>query len=130
MPKRVLVVDDDPALSALLTEGLARAGHSVSAVDGGQQCLDAVAQERPDLVILDAIMPGMDGFEVLRQLRQDGDTRLLPVIMLTGRGGHDAELQGWMAGAHRYLTKPCQVSAVVEAVQAMLAETSRPPERD
>ncbi len=130
MAKRVLVVDDDLATSALLEQALVQAGYSVSTAYGGRQCLEAVADEPPDLLILDVVMPGMDGFEVLRILRQTAETKLLPVVVLTGRGEHEAKLEGWMGGADLYLTKPCGVKAVVAAVERMLTAPPRPVERD
>jgi DNA-binding response OmpR family regulator len=130
MAKRVLVVDDELAISALLEHALVKAGYSVSTASGGRECLEAVAETPPDLVILDVVMPGMDGFEVLRTLRQAAGTKLLPVILLTGRGEHEDKLEGWMGGADRYLTKPCQASAVVAAVKTMLDSPPPRPGRD
>jgi DNA-binding response OmpR family regulator len=113
--KSVLVVDDDEALCAMLEEALVKVGFSVSTAG-----LEAVAAARPDVIVLDVTMPIMDGFQVLHQLRRDPATQLLPVVMLTARNECGAELEGWMAGADRYLTKPCKVGNVVAAVSEVL----------
>jgi len=118
--KSVLIVDDDGALCAMLKEALARAGFSVSTASDGKSGLEAVSAARPDAIVLDVTMPIMDGFQVLHQLRRAPDTQLLPVVMLTGRSEGGAEVEGWMAGADRYLTKPCKVQDVVTAINEVL----------
>ncbi|MBN1459239.1 MAG: response regulator [Armatimonadetes bacterium] len=122
MAGRVLIVDDDPALCATLESAFQRAGFSVALALNGKQCLDSVAQDPPDVVVLDVVMPVMDGFQVLHHLRESPTSRLLPVVMLTGREEDGTELEGWMAGADRYLSKPCEVSTVVSAVRELLRE--------
>jgi DNA-binding response OmpR family regulator len=117
------VIDDDAALCALLESGLSRAGYSTVTVQGGREGLASVAQDMPDIVVLDVMMPEMDGFEVLHALRQNPETQLLPVVMLTGRADHAGKLDGFMGGAHLYLTKPCTVAAVVDAVHKLLSST-------
>jgi DNA-binding response OmpR family regulator len=122
---RVLIVDDDPALCATLESAFHRAGFTVALALNGRQCLDSVAQEPPDIIVLDVMMPVMDGFQVLHHLRESPQSRLLPVVLLTGREEEGTELEGWMAGADRYLAKPCEVSSVVSTVCELL-EASRP----
>jgi DNA-binding response OmpR family regulator len=118
--QRVLVADDDRELCATLEEAFARAGFSVVKAHDGKQCLEAVSASRPDVIVLDVLMPAMNGFEVLRKLRRNPDTELLPVVMLTVRDDYSAELEGLMGGAHRYLPKPCGPRKVVETARELL----------
>jgi CheY-like chemotaxis protein len=120
MGKSVLVVDDHPPVVRLIRDALVREGYLVTSAQDGAECLHKVEADRPDLVILDVVMPVMDGFDVLRALRQSPDTRYLPVIMLTARKSHGDILDGWMGGADSYLTKPCRVGDVVATVKRML----------
>ena len=125
MGKRVLVVDDHPPVLSIIEDILERAGLEVLKAGDGAECLRKVREEQPDLVILDLMMPGKDGFEVLREIRAQSNTKYLPVIVLTARDTYGDMLKGWMAGAHRYLTKPCLVEELVSAVNEML----QPPVR-
>jgi len=120
MGKRILVVDDHPPMVKLVDDALVRAGFSVTTVSDGAECLRKVAAESPDLLILDIMMPGLDGFQVLRALRQREETKDLPVIMLTALKGHGDVLDGFMGGANLYLTKPCQMEDLVSSVKRML----------
>jgi DNA-binding response OmpR family regulator len=122
MAGRVLIVDDDPELCATLESAFERAGFSVALALDGRQCLDAVAQDCPDVIVLDIGMPIMDGFQVLHHLRESPASRLVPVVMLTGREEEGTKLEGWMAGTDRYLSKPCEVSTVVSTVRELLRE--------
>jgi len=120
MEKRILVVDDDPPVVELVREVLTRAGFSVSTAADGPACLRKVTEETPDLIVLDINMPDMDGFTVLRKLRERPATKDLPVILLTVREGHGDVLQGWLAGANLYMSKPCSPTELVAAVRQML----------
>ena len=120
MGKRILVVDDHPPMVKLVEDALVRAGFSVATVSDGAECLRKVAAESPDLLILDVMMPGLNGLQVLRALRQREETKDLPVIMLTARKGHGDILDGFMGGANLYLTKPCQMEELVSSVKRML----------
>src|SRR5262245_9150717 len=96
---RVLVVDDDAILAAYMQRLLTADGHDVVVAVSGRQALTEVRAHPPDLVMLDLSMPGMDGLEVCQQLKSDPSTRLLPVLVLTGRDPADARLGAWDAGA-------------------------------
>jgi len=124
MPNQVLVVDDDRPLCETIEAALRKAGLSVRVVYNGKQCLEAVAADEPDVIVLDVAMPVMDGFETLRDLRKDPKTSLLPVIMLTGDPGEPGELAAWMSGIDRYLAKPCDIARLVSVVQELLPESA------
>jgi DNA-binding response OmpR family regulator len=119
--KRVLVVDDHPPTVKIIRRALEGEGLEVCEAANGADCLLQVASEQPDLVILDVVMPVMDGFQTLRVLREQEDTRLLPVIMLTCcREDHDV-LRGWMSGVDMYLTKPFQIPELLAAARRILS---------
>ena len=102
----VLIADDDPLLRALLEHRFATAGYRVSGVEDGLQALKAVGDDPPELLILDAMMPVMDGFEALRRIRADPGLRDVPVIMLTALRQEDAVMNALNLGAADYLSKP------------------------
>jgi DNA-binding response OmpR family regulator len=125
MGKRVLIVDDHLPLVKVLEAAFEQEGFSVLPALDGVECLYKVEAERPDVVVLDVTMPGMDGFEVLRTLRRRPETQYLPVVILTGRTAHGDKLAGWMGGADLYLTKPCKIEEVVAAVKRVLEPHAR-----
>jgi two-component system alkaline phosphatase synthesis response regulator PhoP/two-component system response regulator VicR len=106
MAKTVLAVDDERAIVRLVQVNLERHGYKVITAFDGKEALARIAAAKPDLVVIDVMMPYMDGFEVLRHLRQNPDTRELPVIMLTAKAMDRDVYQGWASGADCYLTKP------------------------
>ncbi|MGW5348157.1 response regulator [Streptomyces sp. HUAS TT3] len=116
-PARILVVDDDPTVAEVVTGYLHRAGHAVEHAADGPAALARVARERPDLVVLDLMLPGIDGLEVCRRLRADGP---LPVIMLTARGDEDDRITGLELGADDYVTKPFSPRELVLRVESVL----------
>ena len=116
----ILVVDDEPAISKLLRTVLWVAGHRVVVAADGQQALNRVAEARPDLVILDLDMPSMGGFEVCRRLKAAPDTRLLPILVLTGTGEADARLRAWELGADEFLSKPFQTVELMARCRSLL----------
>lgn len=124
--QRVLVVDDDPSVTSVLKRGLAYESFEVVTASSGQEALQ-VAQERyPDLVILDRMMPGLDGIEVLKRLRAaDSD---LPVILLTAKDAPGDQVAGLEGGADDYLTKPFTFAVLLAHVRALLrrSATQRP----
>lgn len=120
MAKKVLVVDDHPPTVRLIQNALEQDGFSVVTAPNGAECVLAVHREQPDLVILDVIMPVMDGFQALRVLRESDRTKRLPVIILTVRKSDEDVLHGWQIGADMYLTKPFEVLELVAAVKRLL----------
>jgi DNA-binding response OmpR family regulator len=121
VPKKVLVVDDDPLIRKAVRLVVEGEGADVSTADNGAECLLAVGAEAPDLVILDVSMPVMDGLQALRALRENTDTRDLPVIMLTARDDDSDVAQGWVHGVDLYLTKPFETGELRLALRRMLA---------
>ncbi|MBM3494449.1 MAG: response regulator [Armatimonadetes bacterium] len=106
MAKKILAVDDEKAIVRLVQVNLEREGYQVVTAYDGREALEKVASERPDLVVLDVMMPYMDGFEVLQQLKKDPETRDIPVIMLTAKAQDADVFRGWQSGVDCYLTKP------------------------
>lgn len=106
MPKKILAVDDEKHIVRLVQVNLERAGYTVVTAFDGKEALQKVAEENPDLVVLDVMMPYMDGFEVLQNLRRNPSTRDIPVIMLTAKAQDADVFKGWQSGVDCYLTKP------------------------
>ncbi|WP_055621938.1 response regulator [Streptomyces sp. JHA19] len=119
---RVLVVDDDPTVAEIVSGYLDRAGYVVDRAGDGPAALAAAAARRPDLVVLDLMLPGMDGLEVCRRMRGQGP---VPVIMLTARGDEDDRILGLEVGADDYVTKPFSPRELVLRVESVLRR-SRP----
>jgi DNA-binding response OmpR family regulator len=103
---RVLVIDDEPDVLLLCRVNLEHAGHEVLMAAGGAAGMELARSQRPDVIVLDLMMPQMDGYDVLQQLSGDADTRGVPVLILTARTRAEDQLRGWRAGAAGYLTKP------------------------
>src|SRR5579871_1682795 len=106
MPKKILAVDDERHIVRLVQVNLERQGYEVVTAYDGKEALEKVASENPDLIVLDVMMPYMDGFEVLKTLKKDPTTRDIPVIMLTAKANDADVFQGYKSGVDCYLTKP------------------------
>lgn len=106
MPKKILAVDDERHIVRLVEVNLQRAGYEVVTAYDGREALEKVKSETPDLVVLDVMMPYMDGFEVLKNLKSDPTTAEIPVIMLTAKAQDADVFRGWQSGVDCYLTKP------------------------
>ena len=106
MPRKILAVDDEKHIVRLVQVNLERAGYTVVTANDGKEALQKVAEESQDLVVLDVMMPYMDGFEVLQNLRRNTETRDIPVIMLTAKAQDADVFKGWQSGVDCYLTKP------------------------
>ncbi len=118
--ERVLVVDDEADIVALVAYHLAKSGYRVSTASSGTEALDAARRERPRLVVLDLMLPGMSGYEVLEALRAGEATRDIAVLMLTARREEVDRIQGLTLGADDYLTKPFSPQELVLRVAAIL----------
>jgi two-component system phosphate regulon response regulator PhoB len=119
MPKTVLVIDDEPEIVKLVDYNLTKAGYLVLTARDGEGGLTAAKKHRPDLVILDVMMPGMDGWEVCRKLRQDPETSTLPILMLTAKAEEGDRVLGLELGADDYVTKPFGVRELGARVKAL-----------
>ena len=122
--ERVLVVDDEADIVALVAYHLAKAGYRVSTATTGPDALAAARQERPVLVVLDLMLPGLSGYEVLESLRADEATREIAVLMLTARREEQDRIRGLSLGADDYLTKPFSPQELVLRVGAILRRLS------
>jgi DNA-binding response OmpR family regulator len=122
--KRVLVVDDDPTVSEVVAGYLDRAGFAVDVAADGPTAVARDSSRPPDLVVLDLMLPGMDGLEVCRRLRAAGP---LPVIMLTARGDEEDRILGLEVGADDYVTKPFSPRELVLRVESVLRRAGAPP---
>jgi len=121
MNARILVVDDDPEIVNLFAYALRRAGYQVEGVLDGRAALERARQVPPDLILLDVMMPGIDGYEVARQLRAEAATAAIPIVMLTARALIADQVEGLQAGANSYLVKPVTPSVLVNRVKEILA---------
>ena len=121
----ILIVEDDRDIAELLQRYLTRAGHVSDALGNGREALDFVRSRVPDLVILDLMLPGVDGLEVCRALRRAPETRALPIIMLTARTEEADRIAGLEIGADDYVTKPFSPSELVARVGALLRRAQR-----
>ncbi|MEG3085455.1 response regulator [Sphingomonas sp. PB2P12] len=117
----ILIADDDELLAALVQFKLEAAGHRVVIAENGAVALDAVKSERPDLVVLDAMMPVLTGSEVLTILKADPESTMLPVIMLTARRNQEDVVAALRGGAADYLTKPFIPEELLVRVETALA---------
>ncbi|MGV0990656.1 MAG: response regulator transcription factor [Mycobacterium sp.] len=118
---RILVVDDDRAVRESLRRSLSFNGYTVDLAEDGVEALDAIANERPDAVVLDVMMPRLDGLEVCRQLRSTGDD--LPILVLTARDSVSERVSGLDAGADDYLPKPFALEELLARLRALLRRT-------
>jgi two-component system alkaline phosphatase synthesis response regulator PhoP/two-component system response regulator VicR len=120
MAKTVLAVDDERAIVRLIQVNLERQGYTVVTASDGREALEKIAAEKPDLVVLDVMMPYLDGFEVLATLRKNPDTLDLPVIMLTAKAQDADVFRGWSQGVDAYLTKPFNPHELISFVKRIL----------
>ncbi len=125
MSQTILVVDDEKDIVDLMRYNLVQAGFRVVSAFDGQQALDVARRERPDLVVLDLMLPTLPGTEVARLLRQEEKTRSIPIVMLTARGSEVDRIVGFELGADDYVVKPFSPRELVLRVQAILRRDVR-----
>jgi DNA-binding response OmpR family regulator len=123
MEAKILIVDDDPCLLRLVGYILEKEGYEIVTAMDGQEALEKVETENPDLVLLDVMMPGINGLEVCRQLRHQPETAGLPIIMLSARSKVSDRIAGLQAGANDYIAKPFDASEIVACIAALLDRT-------
>ncbi len=121
MAKRVLLAEDEPNIVESLTFLLERAGFAISAESDGRKALNAVLSDAPDILILDVMLPELDGYEILRQLRADQRTKALPILMLTAKGQREDREMALEYGADLFITKPFSNAEIVTAVRQLAA---------
>ena len=122
LPPRVLLVDDDGDVRLMTRVNLTFEGFEVDEAADGNSAVDKALAVPPDAVVLDLMMPGRDGFEVLRTLRSDVRLADVPVVVLTARADRAAEEEGWTAGATAYMVKPFTVSALATTLRTLLGQ--------
>ncbi len=120
MAQRILVVDDTPQNVKLLSDLLASRGYEVSAAVNGEQALESIARQPPDLVLLDIMMPGINGYEVCRKIRENPATALLPVVLATSLDPNQERIKGIEAGADDFLSKPVNQAELFARVKSLL----------
>src|SRR5262245_37778131 len=126
MSHRILVVDDEPDITALVAYHLAKAGYRVSTASTGPDALKAAREEKPDIVILDVMLPGVSGYDVLAELRRREETREVGVILLTARREEPDRIRGLSLGADDYLTKPFSPAELALRVTGLLRRLAAP----
>ncbi|WP_129297177.1 response regulator transcription factor [Streptomyces lydicus] len=126
-PRRVLVVEDDPTVAEVVTGYLSRAGYTTRHAADGFAALDRAAEFRPHLVVLDLMLPGLDGLEVCRRLRRSDDGPAVPVVMLTARGEEADRILGLELGADDYVTKPFSPRELVLRIGSVLRRAEAAP---
>jgi DNA-binding response OmpR family regulator len=124
MPKKILVIDDEPKIVEICRDYLKAAGFEVISANDGPGGLDAAHQDRPDLIVLDLMLPGLDGLDVCRDLRRESN---VPIIMLTARAEESDKLVGLELGADDYLTKPFSPRELVTRIRTVLRRSAGNP---
>ena len=121
MPKKILVVDDEPNIALSVEYLMKRQGYEVTIANDGQQALDMLAEQIPDLMILDVMMPHKNGFDVCIEVRSNDAMSRLPILMLTAKGREAEMKKGLSLGADAYITKPFSTHDLVAKVNELLA---------
>ena len=122
MAKKILIIEDDPAISRLVDYSLKHEGYEVVAATNGLEGIRKAQYEAPDLVILDVMLPGMDGFEICHRLRAESETSQLPILMFSAKAQEIDKDTGLKVGADDYLPKPAAPAEIVSRVEKLLAK--------
>jgi len=122
--ERILIVDDEEDILELLRYNISKEGYDVICADNGGKCLASAKTHSPSLIILDLMMPGIDGLDVCKQLKSDSDTKSIPIIMLTAKGTERDILKGFDCGADDYVPKPFSPKELNARIKAVLRRTS------
>jgi twitching motility two-component system response regulator PilH len=117
--KKVLVVDDSPTERHVLTEMLNKAGYSTIIAESGEQAITVAREQMPDLILMDVVMPGMNGYQATRTITRDEATRHIPVIMCTSKGQETDRIWGMRQGAHDYIVKPIDANTLLAKIAAI-----------
>jgi two-component system alkaline phosphatase synthesis response regulator PhoP len=122
---RILVVDDEIYIVHILDFSLGMEGYEVVTALDGEQALEKVAQQKPDLIVLDIMMPKLDGYETCKALKSNAETKDIPVILLSAKGRNVDQKVGFEVGADDYITKPFSPRKLVDRINAILGQPSR-----
>jgi two-component system alkaline phosphatase synthesis response regulator PhoP len=120
--KKILIVEDDPSFSRAISHMIGKEGYEVITASNGLAGLRMAKEDKPDLLILDVMLPGLDGFEICSRLRADSPTARLPIIMLSAKGQETDKTTGLKVGADVYLTKPVDRAVLLENITSLLAK--------
>ena len=123
MSEKILVVDDEKSICDVLELVLSREGYEVFSANNGEEALKKLNVVLPDLIILDIIMPGIDGYEVCKRIRENPSFKKIPIIIHTGKSKEEDILKGFKAGANEYLTKPVNLMEFIAAVKRLLNQS-------
>lgn len=118
---RIVVADDDPDILNIISMSLEAMGHQVSRATNGREAVDAVKAQHPDLVVMDLMMPEVDGYQATKELKSDPGTASIPVLALTAKAMRGDEEKGRQAGVDAYITKPFRISQVIEVINQFVA---------
>jgi len=131
MAEKILIVDDDPETLRLINLMLSRQGYIILTAQSGLETIERLKRDLPDLIVLDVMMPDMDGYQVTRQVRSDPNLSDTPILMFSAKGQVDDKIAGYDAGADEYLTKPIHPAELIARIKALLARSrNRPSEAD
>jgi two-component system alkaline phosphatase synthesis response regulator PhoP len=122
MAKKIMVVDDEPYIARVIKFKLEQEGYSVISANDGQSGLQKIKEEKPDMVLLDVMMPGLSGYEVCQKIKQDAELAGIPVVILTAKGQERDREQGLTMGASDYITKPFSPNRLLELVKNMIGD--------
>ncbi len=120
MTRKIILAEDEPQIARLIEFKLRKEGYSVTWKENGEEALKAINEDKPDLIILDIMMPVMGGYEVLRRVKEDENLKSVPVIMLTARGQEKDVVKGIDLGAEDYITKPFHPAELLARVKRIL----------
>ena len=120
--KAILIVDDHGALRYILSFDLQKKGFKTVTAGSGEKGIELAQKDKPDLILLDAMMPGIDGFETCRRLKQDEDTKNIPVLMVTAKSQREDVLEGLQAGAVSYMVKPFKFEELFNKIVEIIGE--------
>lgn len=130
MAKKILVVDDLKQMRDILAYNLRRSGYSVVVAANGIEAIKYASSEKPDLILLDIMMPKMDGYEVIKQLKKAKDTKFIPIIFVTAKAQEDDVKKGMMLGANGYVLKPYRFTDILQRIEGVLQPKAFGDNRD
>jgi two-component system alkaline phosphatase synthesis response regulator PhoP len=125
MAKKIMVVDDEPYIARVIKFKLEQEGYTVISANDGQSGLQKIKEEKPDMVLLDVMMPGLSGYEVCQKIREDAELAGIPVVILTAKGQERDREQGLTMGASDYITKPFSPNRLLELVKSMIGDAKQ-----